>query len=103
MPPTWIKDYDNSALAEIWRMAQKQLADADELVFLGYSLREDDWKVKELFRNAEHTRGRKWRRVVVVNKSLARVRHRYGKVFGKIAPVTAQVSDYLLRSGKFSR
>lgn len=41
--PTYLKDLSNSHLKNIWSNASIELAEADKLVFIGYSLRPEDF------------------------------------------------------------
>lgn len=96
VPPTWMKDYDNRYLADIWSIAARDLANADIVVFLGYSFSESDYQVRHLFNKALHMRVvNSWDKVVVVNRSIQNVLPTYQRFFGKVEQVKAKASDYL--------
>jgi hypothetical protein len=48
VPPTWAKPLDDETLRQAWARAFHQLADAETLVAIGYSLPDADPKVREL-------------------------------------------------------
>lgn len=50
--PTHRKDYRNAHLGQIWMEAERQLRQADNVHFVGYSLPEDDTDVFYLFKRA---------------------------------------------------
>jgi hypothetical protein len=53
--PSLTKSYPNPLLNEIWRQAEDQVARADQLVFVGYSLPDADAYVKAMFKRAIYT------------------------------------------------
>jgi hypothetical protein len=55
--PSYAKNYRNLQLAAIWREALQTLANAEEWVFVGYSLPDDDYAVRALL-----TRALAWKR-----------------------------------------
>jgi len=50
--PTYLKEFDNPHIQMIWHNAHMALAEADEIVFIGYSLPEADYHVRTLLRRA---------------------------------------------------
>jgi hypothetical protein len=50
--PTHRKDYRNPHIARIWYEADRMLRHADKVVFIGYSLPDDDVEVIYLFKQA---------------------------------------------------
>lgn len=96
VPPTWMKDYNNRSLGDIWSVATRQLADATMVLFLGYSFSESDYQIRYLFNRALHMRsGTPWAKVVVVNRSIDKVLPTYKRFFGKVESFKGKVSEYL--------
>jgi hypothetical protein len=96
VPPTWMKEYDNRSLADIWSVAKRKLADATVVLFLGYSFSESDFQIRHLFNGALHLRsGKPWDKIVVVNSNIGGVLPIYKRYFGKVEPFKRKVSDYL--------
>lgn len=50
--PTYVKVFDNPHIQMIWHNAYVDLAEADRIVFVGYSLPEADYHVRTLLRRA---------------------------------------------------
>jgi len=101
VPPTWMKDYDNKVLVNIWRHAEERLCRASSIVFLGYSMPSVDEKIRFLFHKALYNRGGKpWNEIVVVNRSTEKVLPEYKGVFGNVRPITWNVSNYLRNIAK---
>ncbi len=46
--PTFIKSYGRLHYAQVWDAAAKELQKADEVIFIGYSLPDDDFEVRAL-------------------------------------------------------
>jgi hypothetical protein len=65
IPPEWNKQYDRGAFARIWRSASAAIHNAENLVFVGYSLPSTDMHSTVLFRTSVKSRGLK--SLVVVN------------------------------------
>lgn len=56
--PTRTKDYRNPHIQSIWYQAERRLRTADRLIFVGYSLPDDDLEVIDLLRRgAGHLNG----------------------------------------------
>lgn len=86
--PTHKKDYRNPHIARIWHQAERMLRDADHVIFVGYSLPEDDVEVIYLLKRGVIKPGR---RVTVVeyDKKRRRVDNhpvgaRYKSLFGEV-------------------
>lgn len=93
--PTWMKDYDNPILRDLWQTAVTRLHQADEVVFMGYSFSEADFQLRYLFSRALHMRyGRPWRCITVVNPDQSVV-DRYRRFFGNITYKKMRVSEFL--------
>jgi hypothetical protein len=50
--PTHLKDYRNAHLAQVWYEAERVLREADRVIFVGYSLPEDDLEVVYLLKRS---------------------------------------------------
>lgn len=98
VPPTWMKDYDNRYLSDIWNVAIRHLAEANIIVFLGYSFSESDYQIRSLFNRALHMRsGMPWDKIIVVNKSIDDVLPTYKRFFGKVEYFKGKTSEYLYK------
>ena len=53
--PTYAKVFDNTHIQMIWHNAHVELAEADKVVFIGYSLPEADYHLRTLIRRAIRT------------------------------------------------
>ena len=69
--PTMFKNYENRFIKETWNNAEKALVEADELVFIGYSLKEEDYQIRCLLMNALFNKPKSYDRVVVIDKNPA--------------------------------
>jgi hypothetical protein len=49
--PTFIKDYENRHIEQVWQQAENAMKEADRAVIVGYSLPTDDVEVALLFKN----------------------------------------------------
>ena len=48
--PTYVKDYENPHVDQVWKQAEDKLKQADRVVFIGYSLPTDDVEVAMLLK-----------------------------------------------------
>jgi len=53
--PSFLKSYENLYLAYMWRQAEQKLAEADNVVFVGYSMPDADIILRCMFRRAYFT------------------------------------------------
>ncbi|MEO8392327.1 MAG: SIR2 family protein [Chloroflexota bacterium] len=53
--PSFLKSYENLYVSYMWRQAENQLAQADNIVFIGYSLPDADMILRCMFRRAYFT------------------------------------------------
>ncbi|HTY68580.1 MAG TPA: SIR2 family protein [Alphaproteobacteria bacterium] len=67
--PSVQKDYRNPHIAQIWYQAEKTLQATDRVVFIGYSLPDDDVHVVYLLKRALERPGRSPVEIIVVDKS----------------------------------
>lgn len=65
--PSYVKEYRNLHLANVWRLSQKALEESDEWLFVGYSLPDDDLHIRGmLLRSLTIRRGRRKRTKITV-------------------------------------
>ena len=84
IPPTWIKDYGNAHMQQVWMAAEKKLREAKKVVFIGYSLAATDVQVLFSLCRALHSNPHK-PLIEVVNPERRDVIHRrYRRMFGKV-------------------
>lgn len=78
--PTLFKNYDIPPLKQLWSLSLRLLSTADKVVFIGYSLPENDVAVIQLFKRSFAIRGKMPEIMVVdINEDVFR---RYHKIFG---------------------
>lgn len=65
IPPEWNKEYDRGAFARLWKSASAAIHQAQEIIFIGYSLPSTDMHSTVLFRTSVKRDGLK--ALVVVN------------------------------------
>ena len=93
--PTLLKTYDNLLLREVWRQAENKVSQADEVVFIGYSMPDADVHLRCMLKRALYTnrirshdvqrRASSCRiRVVVNSPPNNETYERYIKLFGEI-------------------
>lgn len=80
--PTYRKDYRNPHISRIWYEAERALREARNVIFIGYSLPEDDVEVIYLLKRGLH--GRDPKQITVVEMANDNVRQRYRQLFGEI-------------------
>lgn len=66
VPPTWNKTQYHSQLANVWKRASKELAEAENIIIIGYSLPDTDLFFRYLFALGSQGRTR-IRKIIVVN------------------------------------
>ncbi|MEG6617602.1 hypothetical protein V6C27_14475 [Peptococcaceae bacterium 1198_IL3148] len=68
IPPTMMKNYDSMPFTQqLWHQARAALANADQIVIIGYSFPPTDFRTKWLFRKAMLESNKKCRKVILVN------------------------------------
>lgn len=107
--PSFLKDYNNVFIVQLWREAQQRLHNAKEIVFVAYSLPDADIVLRMFFTRALYTnrlrngdRGEYKIRVVDWVKATRRARpsevcRRYEKLFGEIDYDNTGFEDYIKR------
>jgi hypothetical protein len=53
--PSFLKSYENLYITYMWRQAESRLAEADTIVFIGYSMPDADMILRCMFRRAYYT------------------------------------------------
>lgn len=66
--PTMYKDYENRIIKETWACAENKLIEADELVFIGYALKEEDYQIRCLLMKAMLTRKKNHHKITVIER-----------------------------------
>lgn len=95
--PTMFKNYENRFIKKIWQLAEKELIESDHLVFIGYSLKEDDYQIRCLLMKALLNRIRPYDSISIVeidpkttdeiektHSQLTGVEKRYKDLYGNI-------------------
>ena len=80
--PTFLKDYKNRIISEVWSLAEQAIAKADQIIFIGYSMPLDDYEIKSMFlrgisRNIN-------RPIINVIDKFPQIKDNYEKVFGLV-------------------
>lgn len=66
--PTMFKNYENRIIKETWDCAEKELIDADNLVFIGYALKDEDYQIRCLLMKALLNKKKNYQKVIVIDK-----------------------------------
>ena len=66
--PTMFKNYENRIIKETWDCAERELTEADNLVFIGYALKDEDYQIRCLLMKALLNKEKGYQRVVVIDK-----------------------------------
>ena len=90
--PTMFKDYENRVIKETWDLAEEKLSNSDWLVFIGYSLPEEDYYIRCLLLKARANQAIDFQKVFVVEQkeetadktNLKNVKERYDSLFGRV-------------------
>ena len=109
--PTFLKSYGNSFLTQIWREAETELTNADEVIFIGYSLPDADIILRTIFMRAlfenrmrrRREKSRETHKVRVVDLANGpdnETHRRYGRLFGTIDYDWTGFADYIDRGCK---
>lgn len=46
--PSFIKNYKNRIIKKVWDAAEKRISEAEQIIFIGYSMPEDDYAIKSM-------------------------------------------------------
>ncbi|MCX5694906.1 MAG: SIR2 family protein [Candidatus Omnitrophica bacterium] len=66
--PTMFKSYENRFIKEVWGYAEKELIAADNLVFIGYALKDEDYQIRCLLMKALLNKEGRYKKVTVIEK-----------------------------------
>lgn len=66
--PTMYKSYENRFIKEIWGSAEKELTEADNLVFIGYALKDEDYHIRCLLMKALLNKSDPYKEIIVIEK-----------------------------------
>ncbi len=83
--PTMYKDYENRIIKETWVCAESKLKEADELVFIGYALKEEDYQIRCLLMKAMLTRENNYDKITVIEKEPNNIiKKKYEELYGSV-------------------
>ena len=92
VPPVVEKRYDDRAIEQVWVRAEKELREAREIIFSGFSLNPVDLRVRELL-----MANRRPDRVVLVSPNPGPLESRYREIYGDLVEARRQSwKEYLL-------
>jgi len=92
--PTMLKTYTSRILAELWKQSEQAVADAEQLIFIGYSMPDADYLIRALLiRGLARNPRREQTQIIVVDKKpeptseaeeqyLKELTNRYRALFG---------------------
>jgi len=83
IPPTWNKTQYHGAVSSVWKKASKELALAENIFIIGYSLPESDMFFRYLYSLGVYSRTI-IKNLIVINPDLA-VKEKFEKLFGGLA------------------
>ncbi len=92
VPPTFFKSYQNRIIREVWLLAEQAVAQAEEIIFIGYSMPVDDYEIKSMLLRGI-ARNKKRPAITVVDKcpkdegerqENIQYKINYEKVFGSV-------------------
>lgn len=77
------KDYENRIIKETWVCAENKLNEADELVFIGYALKEEDYQIRCLLMKAMLTREKNYDKITIIERETNDViKKKYEELYG---------------------
>lgn len=77
--PTWIKTFSFKELIEVWKLASKKLNQADELIFIGYSLPVSDSAVHILLSSFNSYN----KKIIIIDSNAHQLKGKYSLIFPK--------------------
>jgi len=93
--PTNFKIYKNRILKEIWDKAKKKISEADEIIFVGYSLPKEDFEIKCMLLEAiNKANAKKKIKVIDIKKRKDAVKN-YEELFGKVVYHSKGFKNYI--------
>ena len=60
------KNYENRIIKETWEYAEQILKNADEIVFIGYALKEEDYQIRCLLMKSMLAKGSEYKKITIV-------------------------------------
>lgn len=69
--PTMFKNYDNRIIKETWECAEKELIEADKIVFVGYALKDEDYQIRCLLMKAMLRKKASYDKITVIERKPA--------------------------------
>ncbi|MBI4244230.1 MAG: SIR2 family protein [Planctomycetes bacterium] len=91
--PTMFKNYENRFIKETWDYAEKELTNAENIVFVGYALKYEDYQIRCLLMNALLNKIENYKKVIVIEKKpennkekkyIDNVKNKYQELYGDI-------------------
>jgi NAD-dependent SIR2 family protein deacetylase len=82
--PTYLKNYDNRIFQKIWEEAEREIASAEELIFIGYSLPQADMLIKFMLINGIGKNSKRPRITVVDQLGGSEAEKNFKELFGVI-------------------
>ncbi len=89
-----MENYENKFIKETWSCAEKELIEADNLTFIGYSLKEDDYQIRCLLLKALLSKISPYKNIVIIEdetnneaEKIAQmiiIEKRYQGLYGKV-------------------
>lgn len=103
--PTMFKNYENRIIKETWDLAEKELTAADNIVFIGYALKDEDYHIRCLLMKALLNRANKYKKIIVIERKpkdrdeemqiRKDVKSKYKELYGKIDFRPIGFSNYI--------
>ena len=92
--PTMFKNYENRIIKATWDYAEKELMSAENIVFIGYALKDEDYQIRCLLMNALLSRNSEYSKIVVIERKPKdikdeqwlkdNVESKYNDLYGKV-------------------
>lgn len=64
--PTMFKNYENRFIREVWELAEESLTEAENLIFIGYSLKDEDFQIRCLLMKALLNKAEPYKNIIIV-------------------------------------
>jgi len=100
VPPSMIKDYKMPVIEKAWQGASKAIANADKIVFIGYSFPPTD-TIMKFFLGTSLANNRKGCRITIIDKNAEEVMNSLRRIFvddicDRIEPVNGEFSRFMV-------
>lgn len=103
--PTMFKNYENRFIKETWSYAERKLTEAENITFIGYSLKEDDYQIRCLLMKALLSKSIPYRNITVIERKdegledkkylIETIEKKYQDLYGKIDFKTIGFKEYV--------